>query len=306
MSEELGKSPHAIWQPLGAPALIGDPIVQCLILIVVTSAVFLAFPGIDIWFSGLFYDPGNGFVVSRLKGFTGFRDLLRNGTAVIAYGLVAVLVIKLVWPHRKALLRPCDILFILGTLAVGPGIVTNVVFKNHWGRPRPFRVEAFGGDQPFVGVWRITDYCQTNCSFVSGEGSSAIWLLTLIVLVPERWRPTATRLLLVLAVLLSLNRVAFGGHFLSDVLLAWWITLLIMAIAYRLLYVSPPAALANDSIEAWLTEAGEGIRQGVAALKERAAAALEARRAAKAANAEKGELEPERPPEAGRPPDESP
>ena len=50
MSEEQGKAPHAIWQPLGAPALIGDPIVQCLMLIIVTSAVFLAFPGIDSGF----------------------------------------------------------------------------------------------------------------------------------------------------------------------------------------------------------------------------------------------------------------
>ena len=147
VSEERGKLPYAIWQPLGAPALIGDPIVQCLILIALTSAVFFAFPGIDIWFSGLFYEAGNGFLVGRLKAFIVVRDLLRNMTVVIVVVLGATLLIKLAWPHRRSLLKPRDVLFILSTLAIGPGIITNLIFKDHWGRPRPFRVAAFGGDQ---------------------------------------------------------------------------------------------------------------------------------------------------------------
>ena len=268
MAEEPDIRPGAIWQPLGAPALIGDPIVQCLILIVLTSAVFLAFPGIDPWFSGLFYETGNGFLVTHLQAFIAVRDFHRTMTAVIPTVLVVVLLIKLIWPHRRSLLKPRDILFILSTLAIGPGIVTNLIFKDNWGRPRPFRVEAFGGDQPFVGVWRITHYCASNCSFVSGEGSSAIWLLTLAVMVPARWRATAIRALLIVAVVLSLNRIAFGAHFLSDVVLAWWITLLVIAVEYRLLYISPPAALTNERLETWLTEAGEALRRGAVSLRQ--------------------------------------
>lgn len=267
VSEDQDKAPHAIWQPLGAPALIGDPIVQCLILITLTSAVFLAFPGIDIWFSNLFY--ANGFAVAQLKAFIYLRDLLRNATAIIPTVLVIVLVIKLVWPHRRSLLKPRDIVFILSTLGIGPGIVTNAIFKSNWGRPRPYTVDGFGGDLPFVGVWKITHYCSHNCSFVSGEGSSAIWLVTLAVLLPKRWRATGIKVLVGFAVAFSLNRVAFGAHFLSDVVLAWWITLLTIAIIYRLLYVSPPAAMTNERMEAWLTEAGIGLRQGVASLKQK-------------------------------------
>jgi lipid A 4'-phosphatase len=304
VSEEQGKSPHAIWQPLGAPALIGDPIVQCLILIAVTSAVFLAFPGIDIWFSNLFY--ANGFVAGQLEAFIGLRDFWRDMTAVIAIVLVAVLVIKLIWPYRQSLLRPRDIVFILSTLVVGPGIITNLVFKDHWGRPRPYMVENYGGDLPFVGAWKITHYCGHNCSFISGEASSSMWLLTLAVLLPPRWRPTGIRVLLAFGAVFSLNRILFGAHFLSDVVLGWWITLLVIAMAYRLFYVSPPAALANDSMEAWLTEAGVGMRQGVGALKERVATALGARRAAKAADVEDSSPKTDSPAEAVRPPDESP
>ena len=57
-----------------------------------------------------------------------------------------------------------------------------------------------------------------------------MWLLTLAVLLPPRWRPTAIRVLLGFAVVFSLNRIVFGAHFLSDVVLAWWITLLVIAI----------------------------------------------------------------------------
>ena len=45
------------WRSLQSPALLGDPIAQCLILIVVSSIVFVAFPGIDIWFSSFFTNP---------------------------------------------------------------------------------------------------------------------------------------------------------------------------------------------------------------------------------------------------------
>ncbi len=266
MSEEQGKVRYAIWQPLGGPALIGDPIVQCLALIALTSAVFLVFPGIDIWFSNLFYK--NGFLAGELGAFIGLRDLWRNATAVIVMVLLAALLIKLAWPHRQSLLRPRDTVFILTTLIVGPGIITNVIFKNNWGRPRPYMVENYGGDAPFVGVWKITHYCSHNCSFISGEGSSAMWMVTLALLLPQRWRPTGVRVLLALGAVFSLNRVLFGAHFLSDVMLGWWITLLVIAIGYRLFYVNPPAALTNERMEAGMTEAGEGLRRGFASLKQ--------------------------------------
>jgi hypothetical protein len=160
-------------------------------------------------------------------------------------------------------------------------------------------VDLFGGDLPFVGVWKITHYCARNCSFVSGEGSSAMWLLTLAVLLPARWRMTGIRWLAVLAAALSLNRVAFGAHFLSDIVLAWWITLLVIAIEYRILYVSPPAALTDERMEVWLTDAGKGLRQGAVLLRQSAAAALAKRRAGVAPDEGK-------PSEVARPPDESP
>jgi membrane-associated phospholipid phosphatase len=40
-------------------------------------------------------------------------------------------------------------------------------------------------------------------------------------------------LALIYAAGLSANRIAFGGHFLSDVLLSWAVTALVLALLYR-------------------------------------------------------------------------
>jgi hypothetical protein len=36
-------------------------------------------------------------------------------------------------------------LFILLSVILGPGLLVNLVFKDHWGRPRPRQVVALGG-----------------------------------------------------------------------------------------------------------------------------------------------------------------
>jgi membrane-associated PAP2 superfamily phosphatase len=197
----------------------------------------------------------------NLGAFIGLRAIGNAITLWVPVALVAVLLFKIAVPWRQTLVPPSDILFILSTLAVGPGLIVNLILKDHWGRPRPWRVDVFGGDQPFVGVWRITHECRSNCSFVSGEASSAIWMITLVVLLPERWRPLGLRLILGLAVLLSLNRIAMGGHFLSDTMLSWAITLTVLAAAWRLLYVAPPAFLAASRLERGLTFVGLRLRR---------------------------------------------
>jgi membrane-associated PAP2 superfamily phosphatase len=250
-------------RPFGSsPAWFADPIVQSIGFILVVSAVFLAFPGIDPWFSGLFYDPGTGFPMSRLHAFTGLRRLGDWLVWATVIALVAALVAKLARPARPAPIPPRDILFLLSSLAVGPGLVVNAVLKENWGRPRPADVTIFGGDASFVGVWRITDRCLDNCSFVSGEAAAAIWLVAVAIIAPPRWRRPVAVALFVLAILLSLNRIAFGRHFLSDALIAWGLTLLVLAGLHRLIVERPPAWLANDRLEAGLAALGLKFRRG--------------------------------------------
>ncbi len=253
------------WLHADSPALIANPLAQAAILILILSLFFLIFPGIDVWFSSLFYD-GTGFPMGNLGAFVALRALGNDITRIVVVVLIIVLILKLALPEQRSFVPPRDTLFVLGTLIVGPGIIVNLIFKNHWGRPRPTAVNLFNGDHPFVGAWHMSDACASNCSFVSGEASSAIWLITLVVLLPFAWRRPALRVLIGLAILLSLNRIAMGGHFLSDVLLAWAMTLAVIAIVYRFLYVTPPAALSDTNLELGLTRAGQGIRGGVRAV----------------------------------------
>ncbi len=232
------------------PGWLKDPIIQCLVATGVLSAIFLAVPALDTWFTGLFYEEGQGFPVARLGFFWGIRELHSLMTWAIAIIAGFPVLWKFIRPLQPSLIPPRATLFILGTLAIGPGLVVNGLFKSNWGRPRPYTVDLFGGQNPFVGVWEITDYCNRNCSFISGESSSAIWLITAAVLVPPAWRPLTIRLMVGLGIIFALNRIAFGGHFLSDVLLAWFITLAIIAFAWRILYVNPPSWLTDEVLEA--------------------------------------------------------
>jgi lipid A 4'-phosphatase len=111
-------------------------------------------------------------------------------------------------------------------------------------------VDIFGGEAPYQPVWRITDWCQSNCSFVSGEASSATWLVAAIVLIPGPLRPLLAPPVVVYALLISLNRLAFGGHFLSDVMLSWTISGLVFAVLFRLM-VSAPGAARNARVRVW-------------------------------------------------------
>jgi lipid A 4'-phosphatase len=250
------------WLTTRSPALITDPIAQILIGVLLVSVFFLAFPGLDIWFSRLFRDPDTGFFpMTRLPAFMGLRSFGEILVWLTVLVLIIGTLIKLALPERPSLIPPRATLFLITTLVLGPGLIVNLVFKNHWGRPRPVSVDTFGGDLPFVGVWQMSDHCTRNCSFVSGEASVAMWLLAIAIVLPLPWRRWAIRVLLVLVILLSFNRVAFGGHFLSDVLLAWGITLLVIAIAHRLIYGGAMPALTDENLDAILTRAGEALRR---------------------------------------------
>lgn len=103
------------------------------------------------------------------------------------------------------------------------------------GRPRPTATDLFGGEAPFQRAWVISDWCDRNCSFVSGEASSAAWLVAAALIAPHRNRTAATALAAVYAFAISINRIAFGGHYLSDVVLAWLLCALVLMALSRLI-----------------------------------------------------------------------
>ncbi|WP_422041342.1 phosphatase PAP2 family protein [Roseibium sp.] len=239
------------------------PMVCVTIYIAAVSAFFLAFPRVDFLVSGLLYSETAGFWAQNDAFLRDVRHLGPFLVRVIAISCVAVLVLKLLAPGRPPILPLRQPLFLLTTLIMGPGVLVNTILKDNWGRPRPRYVEEFGGDLPHQPVWVISDHCERNCSFVSGEASAAIWLTSVAFLVPASWRKATLCFVLPLCVILSANRVAFGGHFFSDTLISWGVTLLLILAVYHLLYQRVPPLVTDRKLDEWFTVKGRRLHRSL-------------------------------------------
>jgi membrane-associated phospholipid phosphatase len=130
-------------------------------------------------------------------------------------------------PGRTALLLTLGLL-------LGPGLLVNGILKEHWGRPRPIEVVAFGGPLPYVDWWDPRGACDGNCSFVSGEAATAAWMFGPAMFAPLPWRGIAIAAAAGFTAVMSALRISVGAHFFSDVLLGALSTMLILLALHAL------------------------------------------------------------------------
>lgn len=109
---------------------------------------------------------------------------------------------------------------VLLALVLGLWGVVNVGLKEHWGRPRPADVSAFGGPHPFQPAGTVSAYCARNCSFVSGHAATGFTLAAVGLLGAPTTRRRWWWIGLSAGLLVGAGRVLQGGHFLSDVVFA--------------------------------------------------------------------------------------
>ncbi|MBO6756814.1 MAG: phosphatase PAP2 family protein [Roseibium sp.] len=249
------------------------PLLTITAALVPVSVFFLLVPQVDLWVSGLFYTDGQGFTAEQNGLLQKIRHLGPHLVTWIAAGSVAILVVKLVLPDRPPVLPLRIPVFLISTLILGPGILVNAILKDNWGRPRPRAVEEFGGELPHQLVWVPTDYCASNCSFVSGEASAGIWLVALAFVVPAAWRRAVLVFVLPLCLVLSVNRIAFGGHFLSDTLISWGLTLMVIILVHRLFYTARFHPT-DEGIDRWLTRSGRAVQSTIRGLVSRSHATI--------------------------------
>lgn len=211
------------------------------IALLVASALFFAYPDLDLATARLFYD-GITFPISGNP----LVEALRNALIVAEDGAF-VLVLGLSMANRKAPilnLGPRDWLFQTMIFVLGPGLIVNGILKRFWGRARPFQIEEFGGTASFTKAWAFADQCAANCSFVSGEMAGATALAISITLVVNANRhqlsPGFYRMVQALSGALPLvtawQRMAAGRHFLSDVVISALLVGLLVALQHRLFY----------------------------------------------------------------------
>lgn len=197
---------------------------------ILAGGVLFFFPSLDLKVSGLFYDSGKGFFLKDLWVCT----FIYRAVEIFAVGVVVALVFFLVIVRirRKPIfsLNQKGIFYLVLVLAIGPGLVVNTLFKDHWGRARPYQVEAFGGEKAFTRAGIISDQCENNCAFVSGHASMGFYLFAFSFLW-SRHRKKWTALALASGCTVGLVRILQGSHFVSDVIFSG---LVVYGVAYLL------------------------------------------------------------------------
>jgi len=207
-------------------------------------------PTLDLDLAALFFDPARGgFWRSFDPTYLRLRDASTWLAALIAAPAVLALVLKLVRPRRSLIIPGRAIVLMLVTLALAPGVVANLILKEHWGRPRPIDVAEFGGDEHFRPWWDPRGDCAKNCSFVAGEPSGAFWTLAPAAVVPPHWRALAYGGALVFGAAVGVLRMAAGAHFFSDVVFAGVFTFLVIWLTHGWLYRWPRTRIADQAVE---------------------------------------------------------
>jgi lipid A 4'-phosphatase len=197
-------------------------------------AAFAAWPDLDLSVARALYTPGQGFTHAQNP----LVLALYNWTRVVGLNILALLTVFALtspllahWLRRQgqsdlatrcqgAWRRMAVVAVLCGVL--GPGLVVEVWFKNAVGRPRPVQVIELGGHEPFHGVFHPGPDPEHHRSFVSSHAAAGFWLLSLGLTAGPRWRRRWLLIGLLTGGIVGLGRMMQGGHFLSDVIFAFY------------------------------------------------------------------------------------
>lgn len=246
---------------MGAP-----PLLAVSILFFALADLWLAFPQIDLSVARLFATPEGDFVARGAvweQFMYGSVDAL---LLIVGLGLISAWAIGR-WRASAGATEPDEaqqaqgpqervmgsiarrvtdrrLAFLLLLLVLVPGLIVNAIFKEHWGRPRPIQLEAFGGHRTFTPAFVVSD--QGGGAFSSGHVAAAAWLVAVPVVlfgVGSIW--TGMALLYLLAMVLA--RMAAGAHFLSDALTSILLVWMGFLVLQRLLRLEPAGQRSSEA-----------------------------------------------------------
>jgi len=199
-----------------------------LTLTMVVSMVFFAllftlWPQLDLATSAAFFSDGhfNGEKSALVMALYGGIPVMSKG---IIISLFVALFLFCFIRSEKGRQRRAQAGYLLVALALGPGLLIDVVLKDNWGRARPAKVSEFGGQSHFTPAMVPSRECDNNCSFVSGHASAGFYVVSLGFLGGAVARRRWTLIGMVAGGIFGLARVSQGGHFLSDVVFSFYAT----------------------------------------------------------------------------------
>ena len=199
-------------------AIVLDWAIPVVLLVVLTIPFFRS--DIDMRIARHFYVPGRGWPVGGETLWLGLKHYGVIPAWVMAISALGVVVGSFFRLRLRPWRRGAG--FIVLVMMLGPGLLVNTVFKEHWGRPRPKDMVEFSGTREYVAPL-VKSPSEWGGSFPSGHAATAFYLLTPYFLLRRRFRARGVVVLatgIAYGCLMGYARIAQGAHFLSDILWA--------------------------------------------------------------------------------------
>jgi len=193
-----------------------------------SSLLFMAFPRIDLYVSGIFFQDHFHL---RQEWWTTFMHESMGYFLVLC--MAAVVGLYLCNKLLKRDLCGVDgkrVVYLFLVLFVGAGLIVNVMLKDNVGRARPRDVAEFGGAKLYTPPFVASTECDKNCSFSSGEAAGGFFTLALALALSRRRAVFVTAA--VFGAFVSFCRVASGAHFFSDTVVSFFVMLIVADVFY--------------------------------------------------------------------------
>ncbi|QYY35915.1 phosphatase PAP2 family protein [Ruficoccus sp. ZRK36] len=188
---------------------------------------------VDMRLAQAFYGGGGAWPIGESRLWRMLYEVGPSLGIVLGAGAFLGFVGGFFWSSLRAWRLP--LIFLSLAALIGPAVVVNFIFKDHYGRPRPREVVEFGGQQQYLEVW--VPGKQKGHSFPSGHSSIAFYLMSpYFVFLASRRRLAYGFLFCGLAygTIMGLARMVQGAHFMTDVV---WAAGMVYLVDYALYYL---------------------------------------------------------------------
>ena len=218
-------------------------------LMLLTTLIFWN-TNLDLNVAQYFYEPANPLTPwpeSQNSLWKFFYHAAPLFTGLILLGSIGILMFVRKPSREHHRLRLYSV-YLLLLVIFGPGFIINGVFKGYWGRPRPGDTIELGGTQKYIPPLKMGQ-SQEYKSFPAGHASVGFVFVGFFFILRRR-RKYLARAALVFSTLFGLligaGRIVEGGHYLSDVLWAGFLTFLTASLLYHFVMKFP---VREDRIE---------------------------------------------------------